>query len=147
MPYQYAIPEHIYEDGIPPKEGEWKQPLRTELHLVSKEEAETHPDGRYMLVSVHGKQMMSDWRSFFHEWRAADTTKVGTGKPLCDATGNLLAAGDLVMATLGNKPALYVMEVISFTPKKVRVRDVNGFGGGTVKNPEDVIKVDKSHFF
>lgn len=146
MPYIYAIRENIYEDGIPPEEGTWKRPLKVEHHPSSKEVAETHENGLYKLVSVHGKDM-GGWRSFFNQYRAEDTTKVGTGKPLCDATGNLLAAGDLVMATLGNKPALYVMEVISFTPKKVRVRDVNGFGGGSVKNPEDVIKVDKSHFF
>jgi hypothetical protein len=146
MPYKYAIAEHVYEDGIPPQEGTWKRPLRTDLHPVSKEIAETHPDGRYMLVSTHGKEM-SDWRSFFNEYRAEDTTKVGAGKPLCDATGNLLAAGDLVMTTQYNKPQLYVMEVVSFTPKKVRVRDVGGWGEGTVKNPDDVVKVDKSHFF
>jgi hypothetical protein len=140
MPYIYAIAVEIYDEGTPPRGGVW------ELHPVSEETAETHKDGRWMLVS-HTGQTVTEWNSFFHEYRTSDTTKVGHGKPLRDAVGTELAVGDFVMTTKGNHPTLHLMEVISFTPKKIRIRDIRSFGKGNVKNPEDIIKVDKSIFF
>lgn len=145
MPYIYAIEQKVYRDGIPPKADEWKS-YKCEYHPVTKEMAETHEDGCYKLVSNYGQDVIA-WHHFFPELRVDDTTKVGTGKPLCDAIGIELAGGDFVMVSDSKSATMEIAEVVNFTPQKIRVRTVGGFGMGSTKAPTDVIKVDKSHFF
>jgi hypothetical protein len=146
MPYIYAIEVHSYPEGISLEQQKHAWPIKTEYHLVPKDVAEVHEDGCYKLVSNYGQDATS-WNHFWPETRALDTTKIGTGKPLCDAIGNELAGGDFVMISASTTATMQIAEVVNFTPKKIRVRDVGGFGTGTAKSPTDVIKVDKSHFF
>jgi hypothetical protein len=145
MPYLYAIAETLYEDGIPPEEGDWKD-YHLVYHPVTEEIAEVHEEGCFKLVNNAG-QDMTRWSWFYPELRAADTTKVGTGKPLKDAIGTDLVAGDFVMVSRGKSTTLKIQEVVGFTPQKIRVREVRGIGSGDTKFPREVIKIDKSNFF
>lgn len=141
----YALAQKVYEDGIPPQEGEYKN-YSYEYLPVSEQMAETHEDGVFKLVS-HTGHVATHWQHFWNDLRMADTTKVGTGKPLRDALGTELAGGDFVMSANAGHTTLHLMEVVNFTPKKIRLRDVRSFGSGSTKESKDVIKVDKSLFF
>lgn len=145
MPFIYAIQEKIYADGILPPEGEWKS-FSTKFHIVTKDIAETHEDGAWKLESIDGVSM-TRWTRFHNEHRQNDTTKVKVGTPLRDVTGELLAIGDYVMVSDSMSASLGLVEVIGFTPKKVRVRSINSWGSGSAKEPSGLVKVDKSRFF
>lgn len=145
MPYIYSIETKVYEDGILPQQGGMKR-YELEYIPVSQEVAEVHDDGCYKLISNAGQEMTS-WMNFFMTYREADTTRIGTGKPLKDAIGLELAGGDFVMVSDGKYTTLKIQEVVNFTPKKIRVRSVNGFGMGNPKYPSDLVKIDKSLFF
>lgn len=146
MPYLYAIRTEIFDDGISPEEGEWKQPDRIEFNVVPQAVAEADPAGVYKLVRNDGYEV-TQWNYIFSEYRTEDTTKVGTGKPLKDALGTVLASGDFVMISDTKTSKLEMAEVVSFTPQKIRVRAVGGWGEGSTKAPDNVVKVDKSLFF
>lgn len=145
MPFIYAIRTPIY-DGLPPVEGEWKPPVRYDYPLVPETVAELDSQGVYKLVSKTGDDV-TDWMSIFSEYRAHDNTKVGAGKPLKDALGTELAGGDYVMVSDTKTSKLEIQEVVGFTPKKIRVRNVGGWGEGSTKEPIGIVKVDKSLFF
>ena len=147
MPYKYAIAVAVYEDGIPPAGNEYKRHT-IDYQASSQEVAEGHEKGCYKLVTLDGTEV-TDWLRFSPEYRTKeDDSKIRAGKPLKDALGQVLAAGDFVMsAGTYSGLSLRIHEVVSFTPKKVRIREVNGYGIGTPKNPSDIVKVDKSLFF
>lgn len=145
MPYIYAIAEKVYEDVVSPS-GHVYQRFNYEYKPATEELAEVHEEGRYKLLNHEGFEV-TQWLAFYPQYRAEDTTKVGKGKPLKDAIGQELAAGDFVMVTTSSHANLGIMEVASFTPKKVRVRTVRGIGDGTPKNASDVVKIDKGLFF
>lgn len=145
MPYVYAIYEEVYEDGIPPKPDEYKYATLV-FHDVPEQIAESHPNGRWKLVT-HTGENLTDWNSFFSDYIATDRTVTGTGKPLTDALGQQLTFGDFVMTSMNGRPELSLFEVISFTPQRIKLREIRSFGSGFVKKPLDVIKVDKSLFF
>jgi hypothetical protein len=146
MPYIYSIRTEIYRDGIPPEEGQYKRPIRVEFNVVPQAVAEADPEGHYKLVRNDGYEV-TEWQYIFSEYRAEDTTKVGTGKPLKDALGTELAGGDFVMISDTKTSKLEIAEVVSFTPQKIRVRNAGGWGEGSTKAPDNVVKVDKSLFF
>lgn len=146
MPYIYAIRTEIYDDGIPPEKGKWKRADRIEFNVVPQTVAEADEEGHYKLVRHDGTEV-TEWMYIFSKYRADDTTKVGTGKPLKDALGTELAGGDFVMVSDSKTSKLEINEVVSFTPQKIRVRYVGGWGSGSTKAPSDVVKVDKSLFF
>lgn len=146
MPYIYAIRTEIYDDGITPEPEQWRQADRVEFNIVPQAVAEADDQGHYKLVRNDGYEV-TDWRYIFSKWRAEDTTKVGTGKPLKDALGTELAGGDFVMVSDSTTSKLEIAEVVSFTPQKIRVREAGGWGAGSTKAPSDVVKVDKSLFF
>lgn len=138
MPYIYAIEEKIYEDGIPPMDGAFK-PFKSKYHPVTKEVAETNVDGCWKLVGVHGRSF-SGWQQFDSVAEAA--LNYGKGKPLADAMGETLAAGDFVMTTVDKYADLRLCEVVSFTPQKIRIRDLKKGYKLILKFPEDIVKVD-----
>ena len=142
MAYEYAVVETIKLD-TPDMHGEdgWEDyPTETETyHSVPKEVAETHPDGRWRLVSAHGTDM-TGWQWFRNFVPDSD---YGKGKPLPDAAGQMLAVYDLVMTTIRSGTKLYVCEVVRFTPKKIFV---NYNGSEESKFPYEIIKVDKALF-
>lgn len=146
MPYLYSIRVEIYDDGIAPEPEKWKPADRIEFRPVPQAVAEADPQGHYKLVSNDGFEV-TDWMYIFSQYRAEDKTKVGTGKPLKDAVGVELAGGDFVMVSDSTTSKLEIAEVVNFTPMKIRVRNVGGWGGGSIKAPSDVIKIDKSIFF
>jgi hypothetical protein len=148
MPYIYSIPTRIYRDGIPPAAGEWKNKnlIGYDYQIVPQSVAEADEEGCYKLVSNDGEEV-TEWMYIFSECRAEDTTKVGTGKPLKDALGVVLAAGDFVMISDTKTSQLEIAEVVSFTAQKVRIRNVGGWGSGSTKDSKSVVKVDKSLFF
>jgi hypothetical protein len=86
MPYIYSIRTEIYDDGIPPEKGKWKRADRIEFNVVPQAVAEADPEGHYKLVRNDGYEV-TGWNYILSEYRAEDTTKVGTGKPLKDALG------------------------------------------------------------
>ena len=131
MPYIYAIAD-VDNTNKPVQEGIY--------YPCSKETAETHELGRWKLESHTGKNM-TGWLRF---WEQAP--KSGKGKPLADATGQPLAAGDFVMTTINKYADLVLCEVMEFTPQKIRIRDLKS-PHTILKTPEDIIKVDKNIFF
>ena len=149
MPYIYAIEERVYKDRIPPVDGVYKSnthqfsPDSSNYVPVSKEVAETHTDGRWKLVSVHGNSA-TGWNPFSVRGAAEVESASGKGKPLPDATGVMLAHDDLVMTTIDKYADLRLCQVLSFTPQKVRVRDLRSGYKTTLKETTDIVKVDKS---
>lgn len=140
MPYIYAVEERVYEDGLPPKPGEIKG-FSYEYHTVSKEVAETHVDGHWKLVSVHGPTA-TGWVKFNPKLEAE--MQYGKGESLADATGIPLTPGDFVMTTFKKYADLYLCEVLSFTSQKVRVRIFREGYRTILKDTSDIVKVDKS---
>jgi hypothetical protein len=140
MPYIYAVEEVVYEDGVPPKPSEIKGFSR-EYHTASKELAETSENGRWKLVSIHGKPA-TDWVRF--NPRKEAELIYGKGSPLHDVTGTSLAVGDFVMTTIAKYADLYLCEVVSFTAQKVRVRNLRDGYATVLKETTDIVKVDKS---
>lgn len=140
MPYIYAVEELAYEDGVPPQPGEIKGFI-IEYHAVSKEIAETHVDGHWKLVSIHGNNA-TGWVKFNPKKEAEIV--YGKGEPLPDATGTLLAVGDFVMTTIAKYADLYLCEVVSFTAQKVRVRNLRAGYSTILKETTDIVKVDNS---
>ena len=140
MAYEYAVEERIYEDGLPPEPNDfWKRPTEILHHPVTQAVAEASPDGRWRIVSIHGRDM-TGWQGFADYIPASD---YGKGKPLPDAAGQPLAAHDFVMTTIRGYIELHLAEVIRFTPKKVVVKYLNSEYS---KFPSEVIKVDKGLF-
>lgn len=140
MPYLYAVEVKVYEDGIPPQPGEIKG-FTYEYHSTPKEVAETHDDGRWKLVSIHGKPA-TDWVSF--NSKAESELAYGKGSPLPDVTGQALTVGDFVLTTIQKYADLYLCEVVSFTSQKVRVRIFRDGYKTILKETTDIVKVDKS---
>ena len=141
MPYKYAIEETVYEDGVPPQPGEQRKRFTYAYHPVSKEIAETSKDGRWKLVSVHGSSA-TGWNRFSSRGETEVQSYAGKGKPLPDATGTMLAHNDFVMTTIDKYADLRLCQVLSFTPQKIRVRDLHSGYKTTLKFPSDVVKVD-----
>lgn len=135
MPYSYAIQEIVtHEDDS------------SEINYltVPQEVAETHYDGRWMLTNHAGREM-TGWIPFTPNLE--DKLAYGKGTPLVDASGQTLAARDLVMTTINKYADLKLCEVISFTAQKVHVRALDAGANTRVKYPSEIVKVDKSLFF
>lgn len=135
MPYIYSITEQILdEDG---------DVIDFKYHIVPKEVAELHDNGHWLLTNQIGRQM-TGWLK--NRPDLLEQLPYGKGVPLVDSAGQVLAAHDLVMTTISKYADLKICEVVSFTPKMIRVRNLARGYETTMKSPSDLIKVDSSLF-
>lgn len=142
MPYQYAIEELVPKKNMPPERmNRWN--ADKVYHPVSKEIAETDPNGVFSLVTHQG-ETVTNWILLNGRQAEAVNTALEKAKssapPHKDIMGETLAVGDYVAMSETERPSLYIGKVVSFSEKKVRVIDY-GYYGVVLKNASGLIKI------
>lgn len=105
--------------------------------------AENHPHGGFALTTHQGTQV-SKWHVL--DRNAPEEKYDPDTESRVDSLGQEIRPRDFAMTTMGTGHELSPCEVLGFTPKKVRVM-IFGNWETTLKNPSDLVRIDKALFF